>query len=227
MNILNEDDIAITGFASIRERVLLQDRRYFRHQIPDECRDGFGACVYLANAWFSPGGSTGLHHHRGVDILSLVPRGSLLHQGSIGDGEQVLAGQVQLQRDGGQGFRHNEINPGAGVQPLIQLWIDPQPQAAQTHYRILQPAAEGLSCVYGGELFPSALRVDVLNWTTGGELSVAGPALLYVYAGQGWLQEGPHSARLQQGLLADAAGFHLRSDGLLRLLLIREVSHSG
>ncbi|MCP5326957.1 MAG: hypothetical protein H7A09_11635 [Oceanospirillaceae bacterium] len=65
MQILNEEDIDISGFASIRERVLIQDRQFFSHNVADACWDGFGGCIYLANAWFKAHGQTGLHHHSG------------------------------------------------------------------------------------------------------------------------------------------------------------------
>ncbi|WP_430460265.1 pirin family protein [Thalassolituus sp. LLYu03] len=206
MHLLHEDQIDISGFASVRERVLLLDRHFFKQVIPDDCFDGLGGCVYLANAWFSPHGSTGLHHHRGLDIVSLIPRGQILHQGTIGDGVRVNAGQVQIQRDGRQGFSHNEINPTAAVQPMIQLWINPQwthpgsSGAADHHadsYHAAAPDAyhagapdyqivtiePGVTCVYGGELFAAAMRVDVIDWPEGGVLPLAGEALLYVWGG--------------------------------------------
>ena len=47
MHVLHYDQLDITGFAGIRERVLVSDRQYFKRTAPDEVRDGFGACVYL------------------------------------------------------------------------------------------------------------------------------------------------------------------------------------
>src|SRR5690606_16543694 len=92
MHILDENTVAISGFASIRERVLLLVRCFFCHVLPDDIFDGCGSCLSFAYAWCSSCGSTGLHYHHGVDIVSLIPRGQLLHQGTIGAGALVYAG---------------------------------------------------------------------------------------------------------------------------------------
>lgn len=221
MHILDENTVAISGFASIRERVLLQDRGFFRHAVPDECFDGFGPCVYFANAWFSPGGSTGLHHHQGVDIVSLIPRGQLLHQGTIGAGALVNAGNVQVQYDGGEGFSHNEINPTDAVQPLLQLWFKPSDVSGGARYQVVQPAAAGITCVYGG---PAAgVQADVLNWPQGGQLWVPGRVLCYVVSGNGQAGSAGHRIALQRGLLIKADSLQLHSDSALQLLLVRQL----
>jgi redox-sensitive bicupin YhaK (pirin superfamily) len=182
MRILRASDVDITGFASIRERVMLSDRQTFGFGVADECFDRFAGCVYLANAWFLPYGETGLHHHAGMDIISLIPRGCMLHQGSLGAGVRVEANQVQLQRDGEQGFRHNESNPNAGPQPLLQLWIKPQPHAPQAEYRIIDVSQGG--CVYGGPLFTSDTRVDVVVLSTGECYHCADECLICVVRGE-------------------------------------------
>jgi len=75
LELLTEEKIEISGFGGIRERVLVMDPRQFGHYVREECWPGFGACVYLANAWFLPGGSTGLHSHEQIDIVSVMTRG--------------------------------------------------------------------------------------------------------------------------------------------------------
>ena len=174
MKIVNEEAFEISGFGGVRERVLLLDRATFgAGRVPDECFDAFGGCVYLANAWFLPGGETGMHHHDGMDIVSVIPRGRMYHQGSHGagynkspnddGGNWVNAGQTQLQRDGNKGICHNELNPSDKVQPMMQVWIKPEPGSAAPEYHVLDSEPNGLTCVYGGELFPARMRVDILR----------------------------------------------------------------
>ena len=226
MHGLHEDDIAISGFAAVRERVLLLDRTFFKQVIPDECMDGFGGCVYLANAWFSPRGDTGLHHHTGLDIVSLIPRGSILHKGTLGDGVEVVAGQVQIQRDGGCGFSHNEINPNNQIQPMIQLWINPLWPVGENHHA---PAPEyqvldvhtGLTCVYGGDLFAAPMRVDVLHWPDGGDISFSDETLLYVCSGQAQIREGKDVVAATRGTLLRGKHLHVQTNEALQLLVIR------
>lgn len=155
-----------------------------------------------------------------MDIVSLIPRGRILHQGSIGDGEWVNAGQVQVQRDGQQGFSHNELNPAEQVQPMLQLWLNPAPHAQAAEYRI-HTLNEGLTTVYGGDLFAAQMQVDVLSWSAGGQLAVAGESLLYVYAGQGELSAAGHVQNLQRGLLIRAADIHISAAAELGILLVR------
>ena len=174
MKIVNEEAFEISGFGGVRERVLLLDRATFgAGRGPGECVDAFGGCGYLANAWFLPGGETGMHHHDGMDIVSVIPRGRMYHQGSHGTGYNkspnddggnwVNAGQTQLQRDGNKGIRHNELNPSDKVQPMMQVWIKPEPGSAAPEYHVLDSEPNGLTCVYGGELFPARMRVDILR----------------------------------------------------------------
>lgn len=154
-----------------------------------------------------------------MDIVSLIPRGRILHEGSIGDGEWVSAGQVQVQRDGNSGFSHNEINPSPQVQPMLQLWLNPAPHAAVAEYCIHR-LSEGLTTVYGGDLFAAQMQVDVLNWTAGGQLTLAGESLLYVYAGQGELRADGCTQNLQRGLLIRAADIHISAPAELGILLV-------
>ena len=208
MKIINEDVFDISGFGGVRERVLLLDRRTFpASRIPDECQDGFAGCVYLANAWFLPRGETGMHNHEGMDIVSVIPRGQIFHQGSHGvqyrqhvqedNGNRVEAGQVQLQRDGGRGIRHNELNPSDQVQPMMQVWIQPDPVNSEPEYRLIDTCEQGLTCVYGGELFAAHTRVDILRLNAGdvfrvdeaGLSSADETFLLFVWQGKGQITE--------------------------------------
>lgn len=226
MHWIHEDDIAISGFAAVRERVLLLDRGFFRQVIPDECMDGFGGCVYLANAWFSPHGDTGLHHHSGLDIVSLIPRGSILHKGTLGDGVEVAGGQVQIQRDGGLGLSHNEINPHNHVQPMIQLWINPLWPSGENHHATAPEYQRldvqgGLTCVYGGDLFAAPMRVDVLHWLAGGDIRLNDDALLYVCSGQAQIREGNEVISVARGTLLRGNHLHIQAGAELLMLVVR------
>lgn len=223
MRIVNEEQMDISGFGGVRERVLLLDRNTFSQRIPDECWDGFGHCVYLANAWFLPGGETGMHYHDGMDIVSVIPRGRILHQGNSGNGAWVSAGQVQLQRDGQQGIRHNESNPSAAVQPMMQVWIKPDPQPAQAQYHIVDVQPSGLTCVYGGELFKAAMRVDILQLQPGEEAAFRGDDyLLFLYQGSAQVTEAGRMAPLRRGDLAQLGAFHICAEQALGLMMLQK-----
>ncbi|HLR16504.1 MAG TPA: pirin family protein [Alcanivoracaceae bacterium] len=208
MRILTAKDIPITGFAGIRERVFIQDRSYFSHLVPDECWDGFGPLVYLADAWFNPNKSTGLHHHSNVDIVSVLPRGSMYHAGSIGDGKTITAGQAQIQRSGSGQFSHNEINPNNSPQPFVQIWLTPGAQEAPS-YEIMDLNPDGTSVVIQREQF----ELGVGLWHTPQQWQGEQEGLLYLISGEGTLtlKDGT-STTLQAGSLVKAAHMHFAAE---------------
>lgn len=218
MRVLHEGQVGITGFASIRERVLLQSREFFRHQPSDESFAGFGSLLYLANAWFLPNGATGLHHHAGVDIVSIIPRGEMLHRGSIGNDEQVLAGQVQIQRSGEQGFSHNEINPTDQPQPFIQLWLQPEQIAEHASFDIVDINPNGITPIY--QSFDTQL--SILEFKQPQQWQAQSECLVFVYAGTGLLQEGEEAIELERGMLIKAQQPLISSNDGLKTLIVEK-----
>lgn len=218
MRLLNENEIDITGFASVRERVLLQSRAFFKHQPEEKSFGQFGSLLYLANAWFTPKGATGMHHHHeGVDIVSLIPRGEMQHQGTIGDGERVLGGQVQIQRSGQQGFSHNEINPATEPQPFIQMWLQPEHIAEQASFELMDIQPKGETLIY--QSFDTQL--SVLNLQGSDSWQAAEKSLIYIYAGSGWLHGASEKIRLERGMLVQIDSPKIENDNQLAFLCCR------
>lgn len=201
MKILHESQIDISGFASVRERVLLHSREFFRHQPEPETFGQFGSLLYLANAWFTSHGSTKLHHHHeGVDIVSVIPRGEMHHEGTIGDGEVVAGNTVQIQRCGEQGFSHNEINPTDQPQPFIQMWFQPDQIDEQASFELVDIAEQGETPVYQS----SETRLSVLSAQADWQWQSEHECLLFVYAGSAVVREGNESVEVERGHLIQA-----------------------
>lgn len=220
MRILTNDTIDISGFASIRERVFIQDRRYFSHAVPDACWDAFGPLVYLANAWFLPHGSTGLHHHSQVDIVSVLPRGVMLHQGSIGEGMVLKAGQAQIQRSGKQGFSHNEINPTAQVQPFVQLWLTPRAQESAS-YEVMNVDADGMTAIETREDF----ELGVGMWQQAKQWHSEQPSLLYLITGEGSISthQGPTHLIRRGTLVSSNTGLTFNAQDTAQFLYAKKI----
>ena len=217
MRILSEEQVDITGFASIRERVLLQSRDFFRQQTNEESFAGFGSLLYLANAWFTPNGSTGLHHHhQEVDIVSVVPRGEMLHRGTIGNDERVLAGQVQIQRSGEQGFSHNEINPTDQPQPFIQLWLQPEQVSKDASFELVDIQPNTITPIYQS----FATQLSILDFQQAKQCQAQGECLVFVYAGTGLLQEGEEVIALERGMLVKAQQVKISTTQALSALVV-------
>ena len=178
MKILNYDDVDIVGFAGVRERILVMDSRQFGYHRREECWEGVGPLTYLAHAYFKPGGSTGKHFHEGVDIVSIVTRGQIRHEGSAGHDDDVLSGQVMVQRSGETGFSHNEINADPDVTGMVQIWLQPSTVSEASSLDIITPVT-GENLIYDG----GDSKLIVILLIQGQSLTLPAGSLGYVYHG--------------------------------------------
>jgi len=87
----------------------------------------------------APGRGFDEHDHRDMEIITVVLSGALQHRDSLGHGEVIRPGDVQVMT-AGTGITHSEFNPSA-TDPvhLYQLWIMPdrkghRPGYAQKHF---------------------------------------------------------------------------------------------
>ena len=75
-----------------------------------------------------------LHPHRDMEIITYVVRGAVAHKDSMGNQEQVVAGEVQVMT-AGDGVRHSEFNPNQDQDlELLQIWILPGKAALTPAY---------------------------------------------------------------------------------------------
>jgi redox-sensitive bicupin YhaK (pirin superfamily) len=76
----------------------------------------------------------GKHPHRDMEIITYILSGSLRHRDSMGNGEDIRAGEVQLMR-AGTGVTHSEFNASADDPVhLLQIWIMPGEQGLTPGY---------------------------------------------------------------------------------------------
>lgn len=188
--ILHRDDLPLGGFAGLREhRLVMDSRAYGANKNPDSW-DGVGNFVYLADARFIPRGETGLHPHQEVDVISVMVEGRIAHGGSLSDGKELVAPDVQVQRAGGEGFNHNEVNPDDTPNRLIQLWVLPERPGEHAGYKLYKPKQGAVTRIYGGdpgqdETFSSKTVIDVALLNEGQDVEKSGSLLAYVTKGQG------------------------------------------
>ncbi len=151
MDILTFDQLPQGGFAGLIERQFVTDRRVFRNADNKPAFDGLGNFVYLADANFMPNGETTMHNHQEVDVISVMVEGRITHAGSLEHGQGLEAGYAQVQRAGGEGFAHNEINPDSTMNQMIQLWVLPDERGEAAGYKVYQPETGKLNKIYGGQ----------------------------------------------------------------------------
>ena len=190
MQVLHRDSLPLGGFAGLREHRLVMGSKAFGTQRDPGAWDGIGNFVYLADARFLPKGETHLHSHREIDVISVMVEGRIAHEGSLQHGQEMRGTDVQVQRAGGEGFSHNEVNPDATENRMIQLWVMPERPGEPAGYMFYRPEPGGMTRVYGGttgrkDTFDSHTLVDVGLLGAGQTASVRGPYLAYLTRGAG------------------------------------------
>lgn len=221
MYCLTRDTLSLDGFAGLRERLYVMDSRRFGDQRLPDSSEGLGQLVYLADAVFLPHGSTRAHEHSKVDIISVIVRGRVRHEGSLGDGEVLKAGDVQVQYAGAHSFRHNEINPDPDGTHMIQLWMQPRRHEGAPRYRVCRPAADERTAVYGE--YSGDTRVEVWRASAGRQTGQPGRMLGYLVYGSVRITEGEQTHSLAPETLFIGDDLILDADSASLLLLVHDL----
>ena len=188
MDILTLDQLPQDGFAGLKEKRVVTDKRLFGDRKHPKAANGIGSFVYLADAQFLPYGETGMHPHKEVDVISVMAKGQVSHKGSLEHGQGLKAGDAQVQRAGGEGFTHNEVNPDAAPNQLIQLWVLPEQSGKPAGYKVYQPEEGQRTRIYGGPssqntTFDSHTLIEIFQASEGQQTRHQGEVLAYLSTG--------------------------------------------
>jgi redox-sensitive bicupin YhaK (pirin superfamily) len=208
MKMLTFEQLPQDGFAGLIERHFVINQQFFGRS-KTIAFPGLGNFVYLADANFLPHGETHMHGHKEVDVISVMVEGDIDHHGSLGHGERLTAGSVQVQRAGAEGFRHNEVNPNDEQNQMIQLWVLPDELGQQAGYKTYHPELGHLTQVYGGNksqqnTFNSQISIAVSNTQVEQNIALANEVLVYLSKGSAEINGDRINARslvhCQQGV---------------------------
>lgn len=204
MQLLSKSSIPQGGFAGLLEHRLVTDSRIFGNNKKPDTFEGLGNFVYLADAQFNPDGETGMHPHSEIDVISVMIEGRVSHEGSLEHGKGLSAGDVQVQRAGGEGFEHNEINPDPHKNRMVQLWVLPQTSGESAGYKYYSPKSQGVTRIYGGDTrqshtFDSPTCIDIVNLAPGESISFSTEQLSYITRGEALLNEQQQSLQASDG----------------------------
>lgn len=97
-------------------------------------RMGFGALRVINDDVIQPGGGFPLHPHRDMEIITVVTKGAIAHEDTMGHKKALKAGEVQ-HMSAGSGIRHSEYNDGGGPLELFQIWIHTNQKGAEPYYK--------------------------------------------------------------------------------------------
>lgn len=76
----------------------------------------------------------GMHSHANMEILTIMIKGTLTHQDSLGHKQKLPAGEIQLMR-AGSGITHSEMNEHNEAAELLQIWIYPDTENLSPSYQ--------------------------------------------------------------------------------------------
>lgn len=128
---------------------------------------GFSALRVINEDRIEGGQGFGTHPHKDMEILTYVLRGTVEHQDSMGNKEQIPAGEFQIM-SAGTGIRHSEYNASRDeLLHLYQIWIIPEkagltPRYEQKRFDVLQ----GRQLVLSPDAREGSLKVfqDMTLW---------------------------------------------------------------
>jgi len=123
-------------------------------------------------------------------VISVMVQGRIAHEGSLEHGQELKPFDVQVQRAGGEGFSHNEVNPDDEKNRMLQLWVLPETEGEPASYKLYHPEMGQVTRVYGGEngrtnTFSSKTIMDVAMLKPGQEVIRDGDFLAYLVQGKG------------------------------------------
>lgn len=185
MEMLSRDSLPRGGFAGLKETRMIVDRKVGGNS---DTWDGLGSFIYLADARFLPHGDTRMHPHHELDVITVMLEGRIQHEGSLENGQSMRANQVQAQRAGGEGFSHNEINPDATENRLLQLWALPETAGEPASYKFYDLKKNTMTRIYGGqknqsETLDSHTIIEVGHLGKNRNVTKKGAYLAYVASG--------------------------------------------
>ncbi|MGI9280158.1 MAG: pirin family protein [Endozoicomonas sp.] len=190
METLHFDQLPQGGFAGLKERQFVTDSRVFGDRKKAVASEGLGNFIYLADASFVPHGETGMHPHHEIDVISVMVDGRIHHEGSLEHGKGLEAGMAQVQRAGGEGFSHNEVNPDNTPNNMIQLWVLPEVKGEQSGYKVYTPKSGERTRIYGGikgdtKHFYSNTVIEVASLEAGQTVEQTGNVMAFLSKGKG------------------------------------------
>jgi len=225
MQLIRRDNLPLGGFSGLREHRIVTDSRLFGSRKSSKTSEGLGNFVYLADAQFNPKGETGMHPHKEIDVISVMIEGQVSHAGSLEHGKSLKAGDVQVQRAGGEGFAHNEINPDSVKNRMIQLWVLPEETGQSAGYKYYTPKKVGVTRIYGvnepeSRTFVSKTTIDIIRLKANTNITLTKESLSYITSGKAVAVEGRESISISDGDLIRSNDIEIKAKTNLNLIII-------
>ncbi len=178
----------------------------------------FGPLRVINEDIVQPGTGFDMHGHRDMEIITYILSGTLRHRDSMGHGEDIRYGEVQVM-SAGTGVQHSEMNPSPGeAVHLLQIWIMPERQDLTPGYQQKKFALEdkqGRWCLLaspdsaqGSLLIHQDARVFAAR-VDGAEIlsySMAAGRKAYLHVARGSLQANGYALSAGDALMYEGEG---------------------
>jgi len=99
----------------------------------DPARMGIGPLRVWNHDRIAAGGGFPMHPHRDFEIVTVVRKGAVSHQDSMGNKGRITAGNVQIM-SAGTGVTHSEFNAEDEELELFQIWVVPDRRGHEPRY---------------------------------------------------------------------------------------------
>jgi len=105
---------------------------FAEYQNPERMR--FGLMRVINDDVVQPTMGFGTHPHENMEIISIPLTGKLRHEDSMGNVQEIVAGEVQIM-SAGTGITHSEYN-GSESEPVnfLQIWVLPEVRDIEPRY---------------------------------------------------------------------------------------------
>jgi redox-sensitive bicupin YhaK (pirin superfamily) len=221
MKIVTRNKLRRGGFAGLRETRMVMSPRVFGSQQEAGTSSGLCQLVYFADARFLPHGETRSHSHQEIDVISIMVEGRIQHEGSMEHGQSLTEGNIQIQRAGGDGFTHNEINPDDAKNRMLQLWVLPETAGEPASYQLFEASSDKRLRIYGGsadqeETISAHTIVDVAQLSAGDSLKQPSHCLVYMTSGTGMIED----QIVREGDLIETNDFNLTAKSDCKLVVV-------
>jgi redox-sensitive bicupin YhaK (pirin superfamily) len=95
---------------------------------------GYRSLRVINEDFVAPGMGFGRHPHKNMEIVTLVLRGELRHEDSLGSSAVINKDLIQ-KMSAGKGIFHSEFNNSSSEEVhLYQIWIEPSETGLQPSY---------------------------------------------------------------------------------------------
>ena len=179
-------------------------------------RMGVGNLRVINEDRIAPGTGFGTHGHRDMEIVSYVLDGALGHKDSMGNGTEIVPGDVQ-RMSAGRGVQHSEFNHAKGqTTHFLQIWIIPSergitPGYEQKHFDaaskrgklalVASPdGREGSVTIHAD----AALRAGLFDGSESAELVLDPARLAYVHVVRGSVEVNGQRAQAGDAVVLES-----------------------